>query len=111
DKDGNWSIEGEALVNSELSNNPIKAGESKQITLKLKTTVDGDGTAKTINNKVDITENTNEDNVTNINTDKASAQLLIGIKTGGVYIAISVIALLAILVSAAIIILRKRGGK
>lgn len=111
DKNGDWSVEGENLINSELSKNPIKAGTSKEIKLRLKTKIDSNGTAKTINNKVDITENTNEDNITNINKDKASAQLLIGIKTGGMYIAISAVVIIILLIITAIIIQRKRGGK
>ena len=69
-EDSNWSVEGENLINNSLAGEPIKAGETKTLKLKLKTTVDDEGTAKTINNKVEAMENNNADNVSNINTDK-----------------------------------------
>ena len=111
-EDSNWSVEGENLINNSLAGEPIKAGETKTLKLKLKTTVDDEGTAKTINNKVEAMENNNADNVSNINTDKATAQLLVGIKTGGIYIAITVtIILIGILVAVAYVMYKKKGVK
>lgn len=110
-EDDNWSVEGENLINNSLSGEPIKAGETKTIKLKLKTTVDNEGTAKTINNKVEAMENTNADNVSNINTDKATAQLLVGIKTGGIFIISGVVFIIILLIVLGYILIKKRKGE
>ena len=106
-----WTRSGDTLINSELADRAIQPGETATIKLKLKVKIDNEGNAKTINNIVRITENTNEDNLSNINSDKATAQLLIGIKTGGIFIGIGIIVLIGGLIVIAIIIKRKKGVK
>ena len=103
-----WIEQNGKLVNNSLSEEKIKAGETKVFKLAIKTTVDSQGTAKTVNNKVEINQTSNDN--TNVNDSKSTSQLLIGIKTGGIYITISIILSLIALIGIAVII-KKKGVK
>ena len=104
-----WTRSGDTLVYGDLAGKAIQPGQTETITLELKVKLDSQGTGKTINNVVKITENTNDDNVSNINDTNATAQFLIGIKTGGMLIGSIVIVGILILAIAIIIIIKKKG--
>ena len=104
-----WTRSGDTLVYSDLAGKAIQPGQTERITLELKVKLDSQGTGKTINNVVKITENTNDDNVSNINDTNATAQFLIGVKTGGMLIGSIVIVGILIVAIAIIVIIKKKG--
>ena len=104
-----WTRSGDTLVYGDLAGKAIQPGQTETITLELKVKLDSQGTGKTINNVVKITENTNDDNVSNINDTNATAQFLIGVKTGGMLIGSIVIVGILIVAIAIIVIIKKKG--
>ena len=68
-----WTRSGDTLVYGDLAGKAIQPGQTETITLELKVKLDSQGTGKTINNVVKITENTNDDNVSNINDTNATS--------------------------------------
>ena len=112
-----WYQTQEGLYNSSLANEIINPGESRELTLTLTKSMT-ENNAGLINNTAEIDEDYNElgladsnstpGNRVNGENDMGSADVLLGIRTGGgVYIGIA-IGILAVLGVIAVIIIKKR---
>ena len=106
-----WYASGDTLVCTSLENELINPGESKSVTLVLTKKMDENGTG-TISNKAEITETYNDqglaDKKSQDDDTNSSANIIIGIKTGGpvMYILLTV-SILAIVGCGAYIINKK----
>ena len=86
-----WYQSGDVLYNNSLSNEKIKPGESKQITLTV-TKQMKDSNTGLINNTAEIVESHNELGINDNNeNNKNSADLIISIKTGQVVTTVTVV--------------------
>ena len=107
----NWYASGNTVVCTSLENELINPGESKEVKLLLTKKMDENGTG-TVTNKAEITETYNDQGLldaTSENDDtNSSANVIIGIKTGGpvTYILLTV-SILAIVGCGAYIINKK----
>lgn len=107
-----WYKKGESIATNELENTTILPGETKTIKLVMETKVNNKGEGKNVVNKANIgslkiqEQNLNID----INSKNNTAQLIIAISTGAIYITILLTVTLAILVIVAIILIKKGGG-
>ena len=106
-----WYASGDTIVCTGLENELINPGESKTVTLVLTKKMDENGTG-TVTNKAEITETYNdqglEDQKSQDDDTNSSANVIIGVKTGGpvLYIALT-LAILAIAAGGAYIINKK----
>ena len=79
-------MSGDVAVNTSLENEIINPGESKELKLILTKKV-GEDVIDTITNKAEITESYNDqgllDETSNEDQEKSSANVIVGIKTGG----------------------------
>ena len=112
-----WYQTGAGLYNESLANDAIKPGESREVTLTLTKDMTEDNVGL-INNTAEIDESYNElgladsnsiaGNRVNGENDMGSADVLLGIRTGGaIYIAGTIVAVL-VLGAVAFIVIRKR---
>ena len=111
-----WYQSGEHIYCDSLANTIIEPGESKEVMLTLikQMTVNNTGL---VNNTAEIIESSNEEGIKDIDSvggnrqngedDMSSADLIVGVKTGGVVIVTIIITIIAILVVGAYIIIRK----
>lgn len=116
-----WYQKADGLYNESLANKEIKAGESKE--LKLTLTKDmTENNVGLINNTAEIEESYNELGLSDINStpgnrvngenDMGSADVLLGIRTGGiVYIGMAIIGITALGIVAFIIIRKRKNVK
>ena len=112
-----WYQSGSYIYNASLSNQKIKPGESKEITLIVTKTMTENNTGL-VNNTAEIAESYNEQGLKDINStagnnikgenDQGSADLILSIKTGEVvtYIALVITSIL-IIVAAVYLVIRK----
>lgn len=81
-----WYMSGDVAVNTSLENEIINPGESKELKLILTKKV-GEEVIDTITNKAEITESYNDqgllDETSNEDQERSSANVIVGIKTGG----------------------------
>ena len=81
-----WYMSGDVAVNTSLENEIINPGESKELKLILTKKV-GEDVIDTITNKAEITESYNDqgllDETSNEDQERSSANVIVGIKTGG----------------------------
>ena len=83
-----WYLSGDELNNNSLANTAINPGETKDLKLVLTKTMTSSNTGL-INNRAEITESYSAEGSDNNNSDNiSSADVILGIKTGGVQIAI-----------------------
>lgn len=115
-----WYQTSEGLYNASIANDKIPAGQSKELTLTLTKTMTENNVGR-INNTAEIAEAYNDLGLTDSNStpgnkvqgenDYGSADVILGIKTGGaVYIGIG-ITTLAILAIVAVVIIKLRKNK
>lgn len=102
-----WYVSGEELYNNSLSNILINPDETKELKLILTKTMTSSNTGL-INNRAEIAETygvngSDEDDSDNI----ASADVILGIKTGGVMIALYTFLIIAILIGLGYLINKK----
>ena len=112
-----WYQKGTGLYNESLANDVIKPGESKEITLTLTKDMT-ENNVGLINNTAEIDESYNElgladsnsiaGNRVNGENDMGSADVLLGIRTGGAIYIGSAIAAVLVLGAVAFIVIRKR---
>lgn len=107
-----WYKKGESIATNELENTTILPGETKTIKLVMETKVNNKGEGKNVVNKANIGNlKTQEQNLNiDINSKNNTAQLIIAVSTGAIYITILLTITLAILVIVAIILIKKGGG-
>lgn len=112
DSSGNWYSKGATLTSNQLENTIIGAGETKSVKLTMTTSTGSQGEGKNVVNKAEISnvQSENENLNIDINSEKNTAQLIIGVKTGAVQLTILIIILLAILILVARLIMQRRGG-
>lgn len=115
-----WYQTSEGLYNASIANDKISAGQSKELTLTLTKTMTENNVGR-INNTAEIAEAYNDLGLADSNStpgnkvqsenDYGSADVILGIKTGGaVYIGIG-ITIVAILSVAAVVIIKLRKNK
>ncbi len=112
-----WYQSGSYIYNASLSNQKIKPGESKEVTLIVTKTMTENNTGL-VNNTAEIAESYNEQGLKDINStagnnvkgenDQGSADLILSIKTGEVltYVALVITSIL-IIVAAVYLVVRK----
>lgn len=107
-----WYKKGDSIATNELENTTILPGETKTIKLVMETKVNNKGEGKNVVNKANIGNlKTQEQNLKiDINSKNNTAQLIIAVSTGAIYITILLTVTLAILVIVAIILIKKGGG-
>lgn len=107
-----WYKKGDSIATNELENTTILPGETKTIKLVMETKVNNKGEGKNVVNKANIGSlKTQEQNLNiDINSKNNTAQLIIAVSTGAIYITILLTVTLAILVIVAIILIKKGGG-
>ena len=112
DNFNNWYSKGNYLATNQLENTTIEPGETKSIKLMMATSTGSQGEGNNVINKAYISnlQSDNENLNIDINSEKNTAQLIIGVKTGAVQITILIILILAILVLIARSIIKTRGG-
>ena len=115
-----WYQSGDALYSNTLANDEIQAGESRTITLTLTKSMTENNTGRS-NNLAEIAEDYNDLGISDINStpgnrtqgenDMGSADVIISIRTGGgIYIGIIVTIIVALAVTA-VVIIKKRKNK
>ena len=114
-----WYQTQEGLYNASLANDVINPGESREVTLTLTKSMT-ENNVGLINNTAEIDEAYNELGLTDINStpgnrtngenDMGSADVLLGIRTGGaVYIGITIGTILALgIIATVIVVIRKK---
>ena len=106
-----WYASGKTLVCTSLENELINPGESKSVTLVLTKKMNDNGTG-TVTNKAEITETYNDQGLENQKTadedTNSSANVIIGIKTGGAIMYVTLtFTILAIIACGAYVIKKK----
>ena len=92
-----WYLSGDELNNNSLANTAINPGETKDLKLVLTKTMTSSNTGL-INNRAEITESYSAEGSDNNNSDNiSSADVILGIKTGGIQIAIYTILIILVI--------------
>lgn len=110
----NWTMKGSNLYNTSLTNEKIKPGETKTVTLLLRKTGDITGT---YTNTAEIGESYNEQGVDDINStpgnqkngenDMSTAQLIISVSTGRIFLYIVLIITIIAIIACGVCAIKK----